>query len=317
MKLTYIELCRLVRACGQISAAEARAIIGAVLDQTPRAAGASIECGARRTRDLAHEHALRRLPHIEAMREAIVRHLGYACSETLRNLEAHFREGARRDRALVSAEGGPRGVAADIIFDRAQFADGLLATLRDESAEALHEAGNDLFAEIQRDDAFSMPDPVARQFLAERENLLRDIPDEMHAAIEAELQAGLDAGESLRQLSRRVTNKFAAITAERAETIASTETNVAYSFSRQEAMKAAGIQFKTWLTSHLPNVRATHEAAEDDPRNARVPVGEPFFVGKVRLLAPGLPFTPDDDDPSEIINCGCIALALADDKEVE
>jgi len=256
---------------------------------------------------LWQKHFDKRQPVIAAMHAAIVRHLDFARHETLRKLEKASRE---KDGPIKSANAG---VAFDLIFDQAEFADGLFAALRKESANALHTAGNQLFEEIGRDDAWTMPDPKAKAFLDQRANLLKDVPDEIHKAIEEEVKAGLDKGESLAKISKRISDKFGEIGEGRAATIASTETGAAYGYGRQEGMRDAGIKYKSWLTSHLPTVRDTHAEAEEDDANQRVPIDEPFSVGGEDLMYPG----DENGSPENVINCHCIALGVDDDDNDE
>jgi uncharacterized protein with gpF-like domain len=269
--------------------------------------------------ELAREHYKKREKVIAKFQRAIDRHLNYAKHETLRNVERHFsrERGAGSRAALVSNHDLPApssrllavnaGVSADLTFNLNEFADGLLAALRNESADTLQTAGQELFDEIQYDDVWSMPDPLARKFLQERQNLLRDVPPEIFKTIETSIEEGINAGDSIREMSKRITAAFDEISQSRAMTIASTETGAAYGFARNEAMKKAGVEFKEWLTSHLPNVRPAHAFAERNPENQRVPIDEPFIVDGERLMHPG----DAAGSPGNTINCHCVALAVA------
>ncbi len=293
---------RMMCAAGQLPPDRARALVGALL------AGDAVTPDAG---TLSAQYYARRLPTIRAMHRAIRRQLRYALHETLRNIEE---AGHRSGRPLKAAEGdddptGAGGVAADLAFDPERFATGLLATLRNESAQGLQTAGNQLFAELGSDapdDPFKLPDPLALRYLDERENLLKGIPDEIHAQIMETLQEGLTEGDSTRALASRITATFGQIGRGHTLTIASTETAAAYGFARQQGMAQAGIQFKRWLTSHLKNVRAAHAAAERDPRNQRVPMDEPFHVGGENLMFPGDPA----GSAGNVINCHCVSLAV-------
>ena len=211
------------------------------------------------------------------------------------------------------------GVAADFMFAPDAWTEGLFAALRNESADALQTAGDELFEELRaggadlRDDPWLMPDPLATHFLEERRNLLRDVPDEVFKQVEESIQEGLNAGDSIREMAKRVTSTFDQISQGRATTIASTETGAAYGFARQAAMQKAGVGFKTWLTSHLPNVRHAHWMAERDPQNARVPLDEAFVVGGELLMHPG----DANGSPENVINCHCVSIAVAGDGNSE
>jgi uncharacterized protein with gpF-like domain len=193
------------------------------------------------------------------------------------------------------------------MFDRQRFADGLLIALRNESADALQAAADQLLEEVGYSDPWSMPDPIVRGFIETRQNLLSGVPDEIFTAIENEISAGVQAGESIRDLAKRITAGFENVSRGRATTIASTETGAAYGFARQHAMKQAGVKHKNWLTSHLPNVRLAHWQAELNPENQRIPLEQPFNVGGEDLMFPG----DEHGSPENTINCHCVALAAA------
>ena len=198
-----------------------------------------------------------------------------------------------------------KAAAADFLFSLQGFEASLTAELRKANAESLQEAGKALFAEVGRDDVFTMPPAKALRFLESRKNLMTDVADDVFAKIKGELEAGIQAGESTAGLAKRVKTAFNGIDDARALTVAQTETAAAYSAARQEALEQAGIQWKEWLTSGLDNVRATHLEAEGQT----VRTGEAFRVGAVHLTGPGTPLTEADNDPGEIINCHCVAIA--------
>jgi uncharacterized protein with gpF-like domain len=147
-----------------------------------------------------------------------------------------------------------------------------------------------------------LPAQETIDFIRGRENLWSDVPDEIWQQIKDQLAEGLDAGESIRDLGKRITSTFDAIEQGRAETIASTETAAAYGFSRNEAMKAAGVKYKKWLHSSVPECRApTHLALH----GTVIPFDSPFDVGGERLMYP----TDPSGSPGNTINCHCIAVA--------
>lgn len=265
----------------------------------------------------AASHFERRKPTIAEFQSVLDRYLAYACHETLRNLEeARAGKQPRAARIILNVElpVHAAGVSADIVFDLSRFASGLLAALRGVARTALGTATAQCLHEIRaglapgRDDAFELPDPAAIAYLDRRENLLKDIPNEIHSQIKEELNEGITAGESMADLTKRITSTFEDIGKSRAKTIASTETAAAYGFARHESMVACGITRKSWLTSHLPNVRVAHAMAEDDSRNQKCPVDQPFEVGGEKLMYPGDP----DGSAENVINCHCVEIAEAD-----
>jgi SPP1 gp7 family putative phage head morphogenesis protein len=168
--------------------------------------------------------------------------------------------------------------------------------------DALQTAGTQFNEEIGKDDPFRQPPQEVQQFLANRENRISGASKEVFDRIKAELQEGIDAGESMAKLTDRVKGAFNDVSRSQAQRIASTETSAAYGTARQSAMRQAGIQKREWLTSGNDNVREAHKIAEGQ----QVGIDEPFSVGGEHLLYPGDP----SGSPDNVINCHCVAVAV-------
>jgi hypothetical protein len=201
----------------------------------------------------------------------------------------------------------------DIIFDPSHFGHELFAQISPISRGVLQVAGSELFDEIGRaDDPWKMPPQDALRFIASRENLLAGVGDTAFNQLKTAMDEGLKNGESIDQLSDRIRGVFNNLSKYEARRIAMTETSAAYGFARDKAMADAGVEYKIWLSSHGPNVRPAHAAAELDygPDNA-IPLDEPFIVDGEELMYPGDP----DGSPGNIINCQCVQLAAKPPKE--
>jgi len=209
---------------------------------------------------------------------------------------------AKQDVAKAFAE--QKGLV-DLVFDPQKFGAQLNAVLTDPFKNTLTTAATELAQEIQMDDPWSMPPETALDFIASRKQPIDDVGGTVRARLNTQLQAGLEAGETTSQLSDRVRVVFNEMSEAEAKRVAQTEVNLAYNFSRHEAMTAAGIGYKAWLSSHGPTVRPAHANAEAFYIDAPIPLDEPFLVGGEELMYPG--------DPSgslgNIINCQCIQLA--------
>jgi SPP1 gp7 family putative phage head morphogenesis protein len=233
--------------------------------------------------------------------------------ETIKTYESKFNRQLMRARAevlgnLKKADGkAQKSVAAELNFDLEDWGDGLVIEMNKAGRNAMDKAGRQAKAEIgQPDDAWTMPPATAVAYLRNRENLMRDVADSVHQAVEEQLIEGISAGETMQELAERVRAQFNKISAARARTIASTETAAAYGYARQEAFKQSGVAWKQWLTSGNDNVRDTHAAAEGQRRK----IEEPFTVGGASLMHPG-----DDSlgaPPEETINCHCVSIAVED-----
>jgi uncharacterized protein with gpF-like domain len=271
----------------------------------------------------AEEHYTKRKRVMDRFQKTIDRHLAYAKHETLRNVERHFRSPAPQEKgkwrrhllAQITSASEPdqpteeqRRVAAQLTFHKKTFSDELMSALHDESSAALATAGQELYDELGRDDPWTMPARETVDFLRRRENLLADVPDEIHQQIENALIDGLKAGDTHDELISRIEKAFEGVGEGRASTIASTETAAAYGYSRDKAMQSAGVTHKKWLISHSPFIkqhRPTHVAADGQVRK----VTEPYHVGGEALMYPG----DEKGSPENTINCHCISIPIAEE----
>jgi SPP1 gp7 family putative phage head morphogenesis protein len=176
--------------------------------------------------------------------------------------------------------------------------------MRDRQKAALNTAGKQLLAEVGKDDPFTYPPAEVLDYLAGRENKLRDVPRSIFEEIKATIEEGLVKGETTQELTSRVRGAFNGVEAGRARRIARTETSAAYGAGREAAMQQAGIQYKKWLTSGNDNVRAAHAAANGQI----VRIDETFTVDGESLAYPG----DDAGSPGNVIECHCVSVATAE-----
>ncbi|MCX7869187.1 MAG: phage head morphogenesis protein [Terrimicrobiaceae bacterium] len=153
---------------------------------------------------------------------------------------------------------------------------------------------------------FALPPAEVLEFLRGRENRIAGAAENIFEQIQRELQAGLEAGENLNELSDRVRGAFNEVSRGRALTIAMTETNVCYGQGRELGMKQAGIRWKKWLTSGASNVRPSHRELDG------------MVVGMDETFPNGCRFPGDPDGPAgEVINCHCTHVAAQEGDDGE
>jgi Phage Mu protein F like protein len=142
--------------------------------------------------------------------------------------------------------------------------------------------------------------------LAQTENLLVGIPDEVYHLVFAELIDGINAGEDTEKLAARIDAVLSWTGSPnwpgRARNIAVTETTRAYG----SGTLAAGIEQsrvtgrllrKRWDTEHDVRVRRSHREVDGDVLD----LWAPFMVGGFPLMFPGDPTGPAD----EVCGCRC------------
>lgn len=155
-------------------------------------------------------------------------------------------------------------------------------------------------------------DPDAAAFLNDVGNRLVRLPDEVYSLIVRELEAGHVLGESIPDLSARVSTVLTSTGSEywpnRARTVARTETMAAVNAGafagavRDAADRGDLAPMKVWIATDDARVRPTH----DDADGQRTLLQSPFIVGNAPLQFPGDPRGP----AQEVINCRCTFLPI-------
>jgi len=153
--------------------------------------------------------------------------------------------------------------------------------------------------------------PVSRHafimaHLADTENLLVRIPNEVANLVFAEITDAMNAGKDTQGIADAVDKVLSWTASERwpgrAKTIAITEATRARAAGTvaagTEQARVTGRQLtKTWHSHHDEKVRMGHLGAD----NQRVPLWSPFLVGGEYLQFPGDP----TGKPDNVINCRC------------
>jgi len=117
------------------------------------------------------------------------------------------------------------------------------------------------------------------------------------------LTDGLESGEDLTELSKRLKNAFG-LTRSRAQLIARTQTAGAVNSGRHAGFQEAGVRKKSWITAGDGHVRPAHVAAGSEYA-AGIAIEEPFIVGGESLMFPADPA----GSAANIINCRCLQIA--------
>lgn len=248
-------------------------------------------------------HMRKRQASVTLYKSAFNKALMQARGEVLRKLETkgHQVSGIRHPGSEDVTKAG----VADFIFDLGKFAGTLKGFMRKAGERTLKQAGQELYAELGKDDPFTYPPAKALQFLRERENRMTDVSQDVFDRVKAVLQDGIDAGNTTDQLASLVRGEFNEMSRSRATTVAMTETAAAYGTARQEGMEQAGVKYKKWLTSGADNVRAAHAEANGQI----VLANDAFRVGGEDLMHPGDPH----GSAGNVINCHCVAVATEEE----
>jgi SPP1 gp7 family putative phage head morphogenesis protein len=260
---------------------------------------------------------------IAAYTSKFTRLLMLARREVLAKLDRAEEIGLRATRSGGSAYAEhnawlQRASAADFLFDVTKWGPQFQAAMRTVAIDALQKAGDQVFAELKRDDPWKMPSAESIQFLRDRENRLANVPEDVYGRVKDTIEDGLNKGSTLKQIATDVRGTFNDISERRAKTIATTETSAAFAHGRHVALKAAGVQYKRWLVSGNSNVRASHRAMN----GTIVSVDELFVVTNLEQGSKQFGEVDAIKHPADsagaawnVINCNCIELAEASPSE--
>jgi hypothetical protein len=194
----------------------------------------------------------------------------------------------------------------DLIFNAHNFTHSLKVILADAGQGALETAAKQLSTELGLRDPWKMPPQAALDFVRSREGALEKVADTLRDTLNETIETGFKDGKGIAGISDDIRAKFNSLQRFEAQRIAITESGLAFNTARQEGMKACGVKYKRWLSSHGPHVRPSHRQAEADYAAIPIPVDQAFRVGGYDLMHPGDPNGP----AKEIINCQCVAIAV-------
>jgi hypothetical protein len=152
--------------------------------------------------------------------------------------------------------------------------------------------------------------PFVQNWIAQRENRLRQVPDEVYGAVSQIIHAGTQNGASIPDVQDQIEHLFSgtdvATWKNRARTVARTEVVGAYNgglhdaFSMIVAEDPETAWAKRWLATEDQRTRPDHREADGQT----VPFGQPFTVGGFLMMHPHDPDAP----AKETINCRCVEL---------
>ena len=148
-------------------------------------------------------------------------------------------------------------------------------------------------------DEIVTPQGIVRKLVMNKKNWIPDCPQNIYEQIQRSLLEGINKGETMRELTKRVQNEFKAADKDRAYVIAQAEMQAAYGEAQFHTLKLAGYATKRWKTSDDELVRKSHRKCK---AQGAIPIDEPFSNG---LMYPG----DLSGDSNEVIDCRCYLAA--------
>lgn len=144
--------------------------------------------------------------------------------------------------------------------------------------------------------------PGVRRAIAQSTHQMGGVTATTKKLIERQLRQGIDAGDDLNAMVRRLEEVLGNNRA-RALSVARTEVGGAVSCGRQEGMREVGGELKCWITSQDDHVRKLHHEAGQ--RYAKgIPLEEHFVLGGDLMMYPGDPAA----SAANRVNCRCLHI---------
>lgn len=178
---------------------------------------------------------------------------------------------------------------------------------------AVEQSGKDALRELGLSLSFNLQNPRVRQFIEEQGlEKAKTVIETLKEEIKISLSAGVDAGESIEELRKRIQEIFTPFQTAgyKAERIARTEVIGASNFGTLEAYKQSDLDLgKGWIAQFDGRARDSHmQAAEIYNEKNLIPLDEDFQVGSGAGPCPGSIGLAEED-----INCRCRMFALKPD----
>lgn len=189
------------------------------------------------------------------------------------------------------------------IFSIIQGDDGKLRTLAQRfQLQAIEAGARQIGSLIGVDALVSIDNPKITEFLAARGNLITSVNGTTADNINEAIRELMDEGASPEDIGRAIRNEFN-LRDKQSKLISRTEVGSGLNGGRQIQMIESGITREEWLTSRDDRVRESHVAID----------GEVIEVGQTFSNGCRYPQDPTGD-PSETIQCRCIALPVTSDR---
>ena len=168
--------------------------------------------------------------------------------------------------------------------------------------EAYKKAGQAAFTEIGFQAAFNVTNPAARKYLQDKVfKFSEDVNEVTREKIRKALVKGLDAGDDIRKISKRIADVFEINRGSRTDTIARTEiVGASNNGTHQGYIDSEIVKTEIWVDSRDDKVRTDpHNHALD---GEEVALGKRFSNGLLHPHDPG-------GAAGNVINCRCRTVA--------
>lgn len=197
---------------------------------------------------------------------------------------------------IVAAGDGPLVPFNPDSFDEEAWKAAVAANLGPQVEKAILAGANNALVGY----SFDVYDPAMTAAVAEHIKAIQGWSPQLRSAVTGIVQTGMENGDSVDMVARRLSLPGSPISPDRAREIARTEMIAAANRGTLDGARVVGMQTKKWLATNDARTRPTHVAAHGQT----VLIEGEFHVGGFALRYPGDPAAP----VQERINCRCTLL---------
>lgn len=192
-------------------------------------------------------------------------------------------------------------------FDMKEWVKRFRQEVRPVYVEILQAVGDEALGDLSLALSFKVTEPAVRKFLEQRtQRFAKDVLDTTWDELKKSLGEGVDAGESIPDLQKRVEAVMGVRIESDSETIARTEVVGAANGGTLLAWKQSDVVGgKAWLAALDERTRDSHREAHEQYNDNPIPLTADFKVGEGRGPAPGQLGVASED-----INCRCTMVAV-------
>lgn len=217
--------------------------------------------------------------------------------------KSQFQVGALYMRWLLKADDEQEANSRDI-FNQQEERDRLKNAVKPIMRVIVKESGEEAIAEYNLYTQFNVDDPQVYTALVRfSSRLAENVTETTYNDIKRIIGESYNQGLSAAEIGRNIRRQFSTYTRSRAEMIARTESNGIVNSGRFNGLEQAGLEDKTWISTHDSITRTPPQAQFDHvlADGETVKINQPFLRTGEPLMHPGDP----EGSAGNIIQCRC------------
>ena len=238
-------------------------------------------------------------PQVVRMRKVVAELNADLLAEVLAKLDAE----AGKGHQVTSPDFRSKAVVDRYLFDLRAAGKVFAAKLMPQVGNVLEDGAGRAIAELGGG-TFTMERPEVVAWLQAKKLKIVTLPKGLYDSIRGHLTAGVQSGETVRDIANRLRDMEPTYKGSFAERVARTEVVGANNAGSLECYRQNDVKQKEWSTAEDEDVRDDHKAAHGQV----VAIDKPFIVGGQSMDAPG----DQSAGPEQCCNCRCAVLPVVD-----